>query len=200
MAKKRLIPFSWMPGSWGLKGKTYERAKAEYDLDGYDREIKLAELDLPDGIEKQKELIRINSKYGKITEYEMESEIAKLLKDDNSIAKAQLEIDLRHHKINENEYQKRKATINKEPWVSVVNIGLNKDKPTIAGELELDWNDEFVNKLKQEGHIGPSDYAIVEQWFNLFCAAVAAENGIVINPDTGPSGDELLPPGIKEYF
>ena len=35
MAKKRrLIPFDFMPASWGLNGKVYEKAKAEYYFEG----------------------------------------------------------------------------------------------------------------------------------------------------------------------
>ena len=39
---KPVIPFGWLPGHWGLKGKTKERARAEYELEGYDLEIALA--------------------------------------------------------------------------------------------------------------------------------------------------------------
>ncbi len=45
MAKKRkIIPFSFFPASWGLKGEAYERAKIEYELDGLDRKIALAKV------------------------------------------------------------------------------------------------------------------------------------------------------------
>jgi hypothetical protein len=38
------IPFKFLPASWGLKGKTRELAQAEYELDGYQLEMKLAEI------------------------------------------------------------------------------------------------------------------------------------------------------------
>ena len=39
MAKKTKLPFSMMPASWGLKGKTRAIAEAEYYYDGEELEI-----------------------------------------------------------------------------------------------------------------------------------------------------------------
>ena len=35
------LPFGTLPGHWGLKGKTREIAKAEYELEGYALELQL---------------------------------------------------------------------------------------------------------------------------------------------------------------
>lgn len=43
MRKKRLIPFDWLPASWGLAGPAYDEAKAYYEYDGYDLAVRLAE-------------------------------------------------------------------------------------------------------------------------------------------------------------
>ena len=46
---------------------------------------------------------------------------------------------------------KEQATYNKEPWVGVLNTHVNKDNIR-NGFFELDWNEHFVLKLKQEGY------------------------------------------------
>ena len=46
MAKiNRILPFGWLPGHWGLAGDTRERARIEYEYDGFDRESQLLELE-----------------------------------------------------------------------------------------------------------------------------------------------------------
>jgi len=45
---------------------------------------------------------------------------------------------------------KERATRKKEPWVGVLETHVNKDNVR-NGFFELDWNDLFVLKLKQEG-------------------------------------------------
>jgi hypothetical protein len=46
------LPFGWMPGHWGLKGKTRLRAQAEYELSGMELDLRLAEIDHADDVEK----------------------------------------------------------------------------------------------------------------------------------------------------
>jgi hypothetical protein len=40
-----------------------------------------------------------------------------------------------------------------EPIVKVLNLNVNPENPR-NGFFELDWNDEFVNMLKQSGYQG----------------------------------------------
>lgn len=243
MAKRKLIPFNWLPGSWGLKGKTYEKARAEYELTGDDLVIRIAEIE-HGANSKQAESARIEAKFNKkeideytkevelskiefgndaeklayqlaiidfehnkITEYDMLKKHAEMLPEP-ARAKELLNIEYEYHKINEVEYQKQTATLANEPWVHIGKVELNKENPTIAGEFELDWNDQFVSKLKENGFNGPSDYSIVEKWFQLFCSAVASENGIIDNttkkvpgfPGPGDVDDNGLGEGRREYF
>ena len=46
---------------------------------------------------------------------------------------------------------KDRATRKKEPWVGVLETHVNKDNVR-NGFFELDWNEQFVLKLKQEGY------------------------------------------------
>lgn len=71
---------------------------------------------------------------------------------------------------------KDKATRLKEPWVGVLNTHVNKDNVR-NGFFELDWNEEFVLKLKQEGYgfDGDLDEEIVDRWFRELCANVVVD-------------------------
>lgn len=71
---------------------------------------------------------------------------------------------------------KARATRKKEPWVGVLNTHVNKDNVR-NGFFELDWNDHFVLKLKQEGYgeDGDKDEEIVDRWFRELCANVVVD-------------------------
>ena len=72
--------------------------------------------------------------------------------------------------------EKDRATRKKEPWVGVLNTHVNKDNVR-NGFFELDWNDHFVLKLKQEGYgeDGDKDEEIVDRWFRELCANVVVD-------------------------
>jgi hypothetical protein len=75
---------------------------------------------------------------------------------------------------------KERATRKKEPWVGVLETHVNKDNVR-NGFFELDWNELFVLKLKQEGYgaDGDKDEEIVDRWFRELCA------GVVVDGDYG---------------
>jgi hypothetical protein len=72
--------------------------------------------------------------------------------------------------------EKERATRKKEPWVGVLQTHVNKDNVR-NGFFELDWNDPFVVKLKQEGYgfDGDKDEEIVDRWFRELCANVVVD-------------------------
>ena len=71
---------------------------------------------------------------------------------------------------------KERATRKKEPWVGVLNTHINKENVR-NGFFELDWNEQFVLKLKQEGYgeDGDKDEEIVDRWFRELCASVVTD-------------------------
>ena len=71
---------------------------------------------------------------------------------------------------------KERATRRKEPWVGVLETHVNKDNVR-NGFFELDWNDLFVLKLKQEGYgeDGDKDEEIIDRWFRELCANVVVD-------------------------
>jgi hypothetical protein len=61
----------------------------------------------------------------------------------------------------------------------VLNTHVNKDNVR-NGFFELDWNDHFVLKLKQEGYgyDGDKDEEIVDRWFRELCANVVVDENL----------------------
>jgi hypothetical protein len=71
--KKHLIPFSWTPASWGLRGPAREEAEAAYYYDGLDLDRELAQIryrDDPD--ELQIALAKVAHKHGQFSDYDLE--------------------------------------------------------------------------------------------------------------------------------
>lgn len=170
------IPFGYMPGHWGLKGRTKEIAKAEYELSGLPLELRLLEIQKADYDEKEyiKKKLDIELKYGIISDTQYHRKLVTLIEDEKQRNLAELELDFREGKIEALEYNKKSATLNGEPWVNVVNMNFG-GKSALEGSFELDWNEAFVNKLREAGYAGVTDDAIVNQWFIEICRNVALE-------------------------
>ena len=80
MAKKTKLPFSMMPASWGLKGKTRAIAEAEYYYEGEELEEVLAQLDVESDDDKELAKLEVQLKNGKIGKYEYDKKIADIKK------------------------------------------------------------------------------------------------------------------------
>ena len=82
---------------------------------------------------------------------------------------------------------KELATKKKEPWVDVIGFRVNPDNVR-NGFFEIDWNEYWIEKLKQEGYgyDGDPDEEIVGRWYRDICMNAAAAEGIDIsNQDFG---------------
>jgi hypothetical protein len=81
---------------------------------------------------------------------------------------------------------KDRASRKSEPWVGVLNTHVNKENVR-NGFFELDWNDQFVLQLKQQGYgfDGDKDEEIVDRWFRELCANVVVDEGITTPVNTG---------------
>lgn len=128
------IPFSWFPGSWGLKGKSREIAQAEYELKGEELDLKLLDLKYDDHecVEYKRNLLELKLKYKHIDENTYNKEIATL---------------------NEEPY----FAIIASEYVQLPN-GLGRFIH------EFDWNDFHIDELIRLGYQGYSDEDIIEQW------------------------------------
>ena len=186
------LPFEWMPGSWGLKGKTRDIAKAEYELTGYDLELRLLELkhDEIGSDDYKRKSAELELRYNRINDETYHRILADLITDRAQRELALTEIDFRAAKISELEYSKRIATLKGEPWVTVINMDFG-GKTALEGSFELDWNENFVKKLETEGYAGPTPDSIVNQWFMEVCRNVAMEEFDGTGDFTGDSAANL---------
>lgn len=75
----------------------------------------------------------------------------------------------------ENEREKAIATLDKEPWVKVLEVEFADPGHPSIGSMELDWNDQFVEMLKENGYSGRTQEEIVDMWFRDVCRGVLDE-------------------------
>lgn len=73
---------------------------------------------------------------------------------------------------------KERATKKGEPWVAVLDTKVNPDNIR-NGFFELDWNEQFIVQLKQEGYgfDGDLDEEIVDRWFKDIVRNMLADEG-----------------------
>jgi organic radical activating enzyme len=88
-----------------------------------------------------------------------------------------LHVDLFGNKWGTESKKKEKKSKSEEPWVKVIKLHVQPENPK-NGFFELDWNDEFVNMLKQSGYQGESQEEVVDRWFQTLCRTVGNEQGI----------------------
>jgi hypothetical protein len=96
--KNNLIPFEWLPASWGLKGRPFDEAKANYELEGEDLERRLIDINFT-GIENKHEHMKLAKRMGRIDDYAYEIAEATLLNDDVLDPKDKVRIDFSFKKI-----------------------------------------------------------------------------------------------------
>lgn len=87
---------------------------------------------------------------------------------------------------------KEEATLNKKPWVGVLDTHINLENPR-NGFFELDWNEYFILQLRAAGYSGETEEHIVDQWFKDLCRNVLAEEGLDTNRDSGYINVNNLP-------
>lgn len=143
---------------------------------GYELELAILELDhdLFTGKEYNQRLLKLKLKYKLISDSEYYREQVSLIDDPVTRALGELELDLKEGKVSHTKYEKEKATLSGEPWVSVLDMSFNADKPE-EGSFELDWNEHFVQSLEEAGYGGATPDQIVNLWFMTVCKNVAME-------------------------
>ena len=244
MKKKRLIPFKYLPGSWGLTKQVYDEAEASYYYDGeeldnllndirykysrdetaykkakastllkynhindyeyevriktadgtvlsdkailelkhahkmisdYDFEIGVIDLieseDEDDEIKKKVARLGVELRYGNMNEYDHDVEVAEVMTEDDSDARslALLDVELKHEKITQTQYDKEKATILGEPWIGIIDSGFDPKNGLNGVYFEFDWNNRWIDFLRDNGYSANTDEKIVELWFADVC-------------------------------
>lgn len=162
----RLIPFRFMPGSWGLKGAAFDHAEAHYSLTGEALERRLLDLQYKDEptILRKKQL-GIDLKYDKMTEYD--HDVAVYLLDLSGTRKDRAAIDLKHGKIDEYQYEINSIVTEENTFdFDVLAIKLKFGKITsyehdvaVADLVATDATDRAIRMLEVErNHKRINDY------------------------------------------
>jgi hypothetical protein len=157
--------------------KKYERISDE----NYDRQM--AELTLT-GDDLKLALIDVDVRYGRLTEYEA-SKMAIVIDNPEDTPERQIKLltlDLEHKRISEHSYGKTVANIKEEPWIGIVDQGLDLDQGINGVYFEFDWNEHWITFLHLNGYTGEDDAEMVDRWFADVCRA----QGMAAQIDTGP--------------
>ena len=139
---------------------------------------------------EDKEMLHINESYNcnLISKEEYKEKIKNLdkdkwilLLDDDERYVYDLEVKLKEGKITQETYKKEILTIEKKPYISILNIEFDDEQSQYM--FEFDWNEYFINELKDNGFKGVTDEDLVNEWFTAFSAMVASESDKVILTD-----------------
>lgn len=119
-------------------------------------------------------------------------------KEDVDYKKAILEIDKAHDKIEPLEYEKQKATLNNEPWVAYRDYGLEEQDGRTGFWFDFDWNNIFIQKLRDEGYEAVDDEALIKKWYAELCRVVALDEGLAMDMFEDDENVEEVGSGIRK--
>jgi hypothetical protein len=91
---------------------------------------------------------------------------------------AHLEVNKKYGNLSNVEFEKERATLLEEPYVTVIKVHMDSEKPA-EGFFELDWNEKFVEQLQNSGYVANTPEMTVKLWFDQICGNVARENGAI---------------------
>ena len=74
--------------------------------------------------------------------------------------------------------EKALANVTNEPWVKVLTVDVNEENDS-QGFFELDWNEQFVEMLIENGYTGTSPEETVNSWFTDVCRGIIREESAV---------------------
>lgn len=69
--------------------------------------------------------------------------------------------------------QLRQRKESDEPWVELLGGDIDPDKGL---EMNLDWNDAFINQLRSKGYKGATESSLVAQWLLTVSNTVKPED------------------------
>ena len=139
-------------------------------------------------------ILETEKKFLSLDPYEYETRFNDLVneKDSKEWNIKKNDIDFEYKKISKEEHEKKKYTIEGEPYFCVIKSDFKDGKI----EFVLDWNEIFIEKLKDEGMVGYNDQQMVDLYFKEICSQIAEEEEIFDfkNENFGPSieKEELL--------
>ena len=100
-------------------------------------------------------------------------------KEEARIAEEKARVETEAMELLKKKDPKAYATKRKEPWVSVLDVKVNKDNVR-NGFFELYWNEYFIKDLKKAGYgeDGDLEEQIVDRWFRDIVYGMLDEQGL----------------------
>ena len=163
MKKTRLIPFKFLPASWGLVGKVYAVAEASYYYDGEDLEHRLVEIEHEGNPQKLAEHhLALDLKYNRITLYDYDVKV--LENKGNKDIRAKAEIEVKHGKMKQIDFERLMV---KEAFKE----GLDRN----LALLEIDYGYSEITKFEYE-----KQKSILEEkpWIGIVDQGFDMEQGV----------------------
>ena len=108
---KRLLPFSFYPSHWGLKGKAKELALIDFHFEGLEADLKRAEITCLTKYDLQKTQNELQFKHGMFDEFSFEDNKIKIDSEHHvippgEVALRRLNFELQYNKIDQQAYDK----------------------------------------------------------------------------------------------
>lgn len=168
-------------------------------IDRYTYEMKLIDYEELEDKEKQKKRNRTDFFHGKIGEYDLalrNLNLENLSKKEYDIQKLQIRYD--YGEVEHDEFCKELANLKQESYVKV-DVNYNP-KLNTSPFIEVDWNDVFINEIKDAGFNGANDEEIISAWIDAICVQIAAENESIIVADPNKHYKVKKDEGKTEYY
>lgn len=188
------IPFKLTLAGLTLKGKDRERAEAQYNLSGekLDRELLAIDYDtegLRETDEYKVKKLDIDRKYNKIDPIHYDIELNKIKEKNEQKQKLnELNIWKKWGKISELDYAKKYNDVLGKPWVAIkTNYDESGDPDNL--EIEVAYNDTFIEKMRKKGLPGDTPDDVAEQWLRLFLIANLDEDDLKMIGGDGEDDD-----------
>lgn len=158
--RNRLVPFWFWPVNWGLEGKRKQEEEARYYYDGRDLDEKI--IDIMYDTEESKATV--------------------------GYKRAINQLKYKYKDITEDEYEKEICTLDNKPYFKLLSGDYSAEESGNGQfSFELDWNDIFVQNLRNNGWEGYTDDQVVDNWFTDACRQMNGEipmNSFVQDGDT----------------
>jgi hypothetical protein len=169
------LPFWAQPATWLLQGSARERARAHYmNEEGPELDRALLDLDFEPGSQDHAlQSLNIDHAQGLVDDRTYELRRAAILHSGVDLDIEVVGIELRYGNLTEQEAAKKVATLKQESWVGgpVVHDGEG------GVIFDLDWNEYWIDELRQNGYTGSSDQEVMQKWFAALCYSEVINNG-----------------------
>lgn len=164
MKKKKLIPFSWLPASWGLSGTTRAIAEIEYYYDpGYEKDmaliphIAMQQNPANPNIIEQQMALDVKLKYGKIAQRQHDYDSVFLHNTDTGkfdMERTIAKLDLKYGVINQDELDFRLRELDAQEGGNQLSADiLDLERKFRRGEISENEFQKQVATLKDEPYV-----------------------------------------------